>query len=277
MATASTARACSTSREGKGHLAFDVLNRTSARDVCVIDPRAMALGAMRRRFAERATRGGRWSSGDGDVREPTHVRVFWTRDMWARDSELWVERVRASYELARSARWCVTGLVADAKSRASYEDRPSSSSSRVKMTRDGCVAPTDVDVADVEGDALDELETRDATLAETRDALDDALRRCTHVIAMHPDQATDAAVDFALERGLPFAVVPCCVYSKEFTTRRLRGGERVTTHAHLVRYLTEKSSLTDVRVAELPFSGKNIVVYSHGIARSTCDVVPEPS
>ena len=261
---------------GKGHLAFDVVNRTSAAEVCVVDPREMALDAMRRRFAERARRGGRWSSGDGDVREPTHVRVYWTRGMWERESDGWAERVRASYELARNSRWCVTGLVADAKTNATYEDRASSSSSRVKITSAGFIAPRDCDSVGVTGSVPDEDGERDSTLEETRGALEDVLRRCTHVIAMHPDQATDAAVDFALERGLPFAVVPCCVYSKEFTTRRLRSGQRVTTHEQLVQYLTEKSGLVDVHTAELPFSGKNIVVYSHGAARSTCDFVAEP-
>ncbi|ABO98959.1 predicted protein [Ostreococcus lucimarinus CCE9901] len=93
---------------------------------------------------------------------------------------------------------------------------------------------------------------------------------------MHPDQATDAAVDFALERNLPFAVVPCCVYAKEFGKRRLADGSRVTTHAHLVDHLVQKAGLTDVRVAELPFPGKNVVVYGTGRRASTCVAVQTP-
>lgn len=34
------------------------------------------------------------------------------------------------------------------------------------------------------------------------------------VVGMHPDQATDAIVDFALACSKPFAVVPCCVFAR---------------------------------------------------------------
>lgn len=34
------------------------------------------------------------------------------------------------------------------------------------------------------------------------------------VIGMHPDQAAGAIVDFAIARGIPFAITPCCVYSE---------------------------------------------------------------
>ena len=106
----------------------------------------------------------------------------------------------------------------------------------------------------------------DATFA----CLERALAECSVVLGMHPDQATDAIVDFALERGKPFAVVPCCVYSREFPARRRpatpenpRGGGAVTTHAHLVQYLLAKAPGT-CRTATLPFGGMNTVVYSLG-------------
>jgi hypothetical protein len=35
---------------------------------------------------------------------------------------------------------------------------------------------------------------------------------CSVVCGLHPDSATEPAVDWALERGKPFAVVPCCVF-----------------------------------------------------------------
>ena len=36
---------------------------------------------------------------------------------------------------------------------------------------------------------------------------------------MHPDQATDLIVDFAVANGKAFAVVPCCVFPTEFSHR----------------------------------------------------------
>lgn len=41
------------------------------------------------------------------------------------------------------------------------------------------------------------------------------------VLACHPDQATDPALDYALEAELPFAIVPCCVFPRLFPHRRL--------------------------------------------------------
>ena len=111
-------------------------------------------------------------------------------------------------------------------------------------------------------------ESMDADL--TFSTLERALSECSVVLGMHPDQATDAIVDFALERGKPFAVVPCCTYSREFPKRRRpaspanpRGGGAVTTHAHLVEYLLAKAPGT-CRTATLPFGGMNTVVYSLG-------------
>lgn len=42
------------------------------------------------------------------------------------------------------------------------------------------------------------------------------------VVGLHPDQATDSILDFALECGKPFAIVPCCVFPRLFPHRRLR-------------------------------------------------------
>ena len=106
----------------------------------------------------------------------------------------------------------------------------------------------------------------------TADACERVFRDCSVVVGLHPDQATDAAVDLALAFGKPFAVVPCCTYSRDFPHRRLppgpgrpRGGGAVTTHAHLVEYLLAKAAPgTTIERDELPFEGKNVVVYSLG-------------
>lgn len=105
---------------------------------------------------------------------------------------------------------------------------------------------------------------------ETVSLLEDVLQKCSVVVGMHPDQATDAVVDFALLKGKPFAVVPCCVYRKDFPKRRRPaspdnpfGGGQVTTHEHLVQYLLAKAPGI-CKSAVLPFGGMNVVVYSLG-------------
>ena len=87
------------------------------------------------------------------------------------------------------------------------------------------------------------------------------LARSSAVVGMHPDGATEAIIDFALATGKPFAVVPCCVYSASFPTRRDRRGRRVTSYRHFVDYLLEKAP-GRIGLATLPFEGKNLVVYS---------------
>ena len=51
------------------------------------------------------------------------------------------------------------------------------------------------------------------TLSDDADAAFSALRSARLLLAFHPDEATEPAIDFALRRRLPFAVVPCCVFA----------------------------------------------------------------
>jgi len=43
----------------------------------------------------------------------------------------------------------------------------------------------------------------------------------TLVIGLHADQATEPIVAFSMQRGIPFAVVPCCVFPNESPHRRV--------------------------------------------------------
>ena len=85
------------------------------------------------------------------------------------------------------------------------------------------------------------------------------MERAGVVIGLHPDEATDAIVDTAIAGRVPFAVVPCCVFSRLFPHRRLRGGAPVTTHAALCEYVASRHPAA--KVETLPMGGKNIVVY----------------
>jgi len=97
---------------------------------------------------------------------------------------------------------------------------------------------------------------------------DNLLPRCSAVVALHPDEATGDIVDFAVAHGLPFVVVPCCVFSRLFPTRLkpLRtgedGGKRqvVSTYDDLIGYLCDKHE--SIRVSKLGFSGANLALWS---------------
>ncbi|KAI8384664.1 uncharacterized protein BYT42DRAFT_563245 [Radiomyces spectabilis] len=83
------------------------------------------------------------------------------------------------------------------------------------------------------------------------------------LVGLHADQATEPIVDAALSLGKPFAVVPCCVFSHQFRSRRLQSGKPVTTTEDLIQYLCEKDTngRGTIRKTYLDFEGKNVVVY----------------
>lgn len=76
---------------------------------------------------------------------------------------------------------------------------------------------------------------------------------------MHLDQATKAAVDFALQTHKPFAVVLCCVFSLHFPRRTLKHGTHMKTTSQLVQYLAEKDKR--IQVETFGFEGMNQVVF----------------
>mmetsp|Transcript_10165 Transcript_10165/g.15156 ORF Transcript_10165/g.15156 Transcript_10165/m.15156 type:complete len:329 (+) Transcript_10165:285-1271(+) len=85
------------------------------------------------------------------------------------------------------------------------------------------------------------------------------------VVGFHPDQATEACIDLAMCLGVPFCIVPCCVFPSAFPDRRVKSsGERVNRYRSLIQYLKEKVPWC-MRVTELEFSSdtaKNILLYS---------------
>eukprot|EP00041_Stephanoeca_diplocostata_P014221 m.256090 g.256090 ORF g.256090 m.256090 type:complete len:401 (+) comp19626_c0_seq1:389-1591(+) len=85
-----------------------------------------------------------------------------------------------------------------------------------------------------------------------------AFTECAAVVGMHPDQATEAIVDFAVMHNKPFAVVPCCVFPALFPYRRDRAGQLVTTTQQLVEYIQDKTGGT---VEYLDMEGANQVVF----------------
>ena len=84
------------------------------------------------------------------------------------------------------------------------------------------------------------------------------------IVGFHPDQATDSCIDLALELGIPFCVVPCCVFPAEFPDRRLPDGSPVRYYSQFIDYLLSKSG--SIRAACLNFqfteTSKNLALYT---------------
>ena len=88
------------------------------------------------------------------------------------------------------------------------------------------------------------------------------LHDCTVIIGMHPDQAAGPIVEFAVAFNKSFAVVPCCVYSDEFSKRKLQNGKRVTSYDDLCQYLIELAEPGEIQQCIIPhLKGKNVCLY----------------
>ena len=77
--------------------------------------------------------------------------------------------------------------------------------------------------------------------------------------SLHGDAAVDHALDFALSRRLPFALVPCCVFANLNPWR-----PDVRTYTALLGYLESRAKAAGANVARvsLPFEGKNVLLYA---------------
>eukprot|EP01063_Lacrimia_lanifica_P026977 TRINITY_DN3724_c0_g1_i1.p1 TRINITY_DN3724_c0_g1~~TRINITY_DN3724_c0_g1_i1.p1 ORF type:complete len:411 (+),score=112.79 TRINITY_DN3724_c0_g1_i1:73-1233(+) len=102
--------------------------------------------------------------------------------------------------------------------------------------------------------------------AEDAAALHAAADASSVIVGLHPDEATDPIVDYAVAARKPFAVVPCCVFGRQFPHRRIRSpadgdaARPVHTREDLIEYLKQKHPA--IKSATVPgLDGANTVVY----------------
>lgn len=113
-----------------------------------------------------------------------------------------------------------------------------------------------------------EIETRDSKYSSspTTDAYQ-ALRMILStklVVGFHPDQATEASIDLALLLGIPFSVVPCCVFPAQFPNRYLQGTKQhVNSYPLLIKYLRRKVGMVKSALLDFPSeTSKNLVLFT---------------
>jgi len=86
------------------------------------------------------------------------------------------------------------------------------------------------------------------------------VQACSVVVGMHPDQATEPLVDWAIAQRKPFAVLPCCVFAKSNADRVMPSTqEPVLSYSQFVAYLALKHG--SIRRAKVGFYGRNEVLY----------------
>lgn len=111
-----------------------------------------------------------------------------------------------------------------------------------------------------------------------------ALRHCSLVVGLHPDQATEEILQFVCASKKACVIVPCCVFPRLFPHRRLlspvspdatesvtaadscstdstSAGTHVLTYSALIQYCQQQLG-HGARTVCLPFEGANQLVYS---------------
>jgi hypothetical protein len=86
------------------------------------------------------------------------------------------------------------------------------------------------------------------------------VKNASAIVALHPDEATGDIVHIAVDRRLPFVVVPCCVFGRLFPHRRISNDKVVSSYEDLLEYIKEQDN--GIQEIELPFQGKNVVLWS---------------
>lgn len=85
------------------------------------------------------------------------------------------------------------------------------------------------------------------------------VRDCSLVVGMHPDQAVDHILDFAVLNNKPCAFIPCCVYANQFPRRRTATtGRTVRKYGELIEYLLAKLSVCVLCASTPPSVDQNL-------------------
>jgi hypothetical protein len=79
--------------------------------------------------------------------------------------------------------------------------------------------PADANYGDTKGADQEIVESAEDEGITDLEVARDLVARCSAVIGLHPDQATEHIVRFAVSNDVPCAVIPCCVYGKQFPNR----------------------------------------------------------
>ena len=264
---------------GKGELAFE-FNHVNGIKATVCDPRPMLLQKFRRRyrlglyhrnpaFAKHAIPmqpNITPDTSENELKMATpvkHLRLFFDERLFQWVASCNDDRNHINYdwfensiEVARSTCWTNKGLVhEDDECNTQGADSDDGSISCC------CDLHDNTEKALSFQNAVEETKCNDGEGVVVKDYKEclEILLNATAVVGMHPDQAAEHICDFALKQDIPFALVPCCVYSKQFPKRKLPDGKLVKSYEQLLEHLQSKDPR--IRRNRLPFEGKNIVLW----------------
>ncbi|KAF4651733.1 hypothetical protein FOL47_000214 [Perkinsus chesapeaki] len=259
---------------GKGEVGFELKNLNDI-EATNVDPRPMDLRKFVKKYEwDIYNRNPLWRkyqttySKDSEPSQPRHIRAFFDPPLtdWAaaisRGEETaanvaCVEANRAWFDehldKAKRIKWMRQGHeeFCELSNNCTTDDTSTDDPDlpgRKTATKPGAVKFKQPATPPPEYDSIDDLETALKVLADA-----------SIVVGLHSDQATERIVDFALEAGKPFAVVPCCVYQKCFPDRKLSDGRLVNTYDEFIEYLCSKDPR--IQTQQLGFDGRNVAVF----------------
>mmetsp|Transcript_6319 Transcript_6319/g.7968 ORF Transcript_6319/g.7968 Transcript_6319/m.7968 type:complete len:325 (-) Transcript_6319:957-1931(-) len=232
---------------GKGILSFEFLNVHSIPST-VIDPRPLQLersfklwklGMYHKEPSSHHTMK-RYMPAKPSTEvpeKPKHLRAFFVPELWE----------------------SILSFSESSSSRTIFENNLDSAEN-AKWTKKGLRSfniSSNEETSEISGSSGNEDTTiRDVSLAK------EILEKSNLVVGLHPDQAAASIVQFAIQQNKSFAVVPCCVYNKEFPKRKLKNGNRVTSYDDLLNYLEELDHNRSIKRCTIPnLDGKNICLF----------------
>jgi len=185
-----------------------------------------------------------------DIILPNHIRIFLDQPLLNKlntEKEIGEQFYKEAVTKGRRVCWSKKGL----KDNEEVEDK-------WKYDRHAeDAAPTSELEGEEDGEFQEDVsDSKELTMWEDASRV---FKECSVVIGLHPDQATEAIVDFSLERKKPFAVIPCCVYHKEFPKRRFPDGTPISKYEDFIDYLMAKDP--NIRKTVLDIEGKNIILF----------------
>jgi Methyltransferase domain len=98
---------------------------------------------------------------------------------------------------------------------------------------------------------------------------------CSVLLGLHPDQATDPIIDVGLALGIPWAVVPCCVFPNLFRARQLASGKQVRNYDEICEYIRQRDP--SIQEGRLAFRGRNRIFYWHPPHKAKVSAAAEDS
>lgn len=197
------------------------------------------------------------------LHSPRHLRLLVNEDL--------VEALSfyiASGDFEKWSSFFRRALVTGARSNPLF----GSSSQSKSAPHSGILLPGRTTPSDVVRDRNEDDPRNRGSVQDAQEALS-LLLNVRLVVGFHPDQAVDYCLELAALLNVPFCVVPCCVFPREFPHRRLLredgGAEPVRTYSQLIEYLLQKAPCRVGRLrfyedpeSPLPSSSRSTVLFS---------------